>query len=344
MYARVGADAYSVVDDRRWVEVSRNELVLEHVDPGAAMASLVIEPLAGAPLAIGACERDRIPHALGSEQSKARDARKPALVANVDVFVPVVHCRVTGAPGKYLVRVLYVSTQLSYRAEHELTMAESTHVTVASRYAITTPPWGSRAEIVVFDGAPGGDHPPLEVARGQVTLDGATAVLAPPARQIHARLRRVLRNDTPDGSEPSLVWLWLELPGFRMPAGAVRVHIGLPDEVIRDGELPPTARTQADGELRLRLWTDDTLRATRQRTTDYSEHSESAERVAISVSNLGSAPREVWIEDQLRPASRRRIERAFPAKITRDHDRAVTRITVAPGKVEHVAFTVAYAE
>jgi len=342
MYSRVGGDAYGVVDDRRWIDVTGNELVLEHVDPGAAMASLVIEPLAGGALAIGACARDRIPHALGGEQSKARDARKPALITTVDAYVPVVRCRVTGAPGKYLVRVLYVSTQLSYRAEHDIAMAETAHVMLASRFSITTPGWGGRADVTLFDGVPGGDQPPLEVARGQVTLDGATAVIAPPARQLRARLRRVARADSPDSVGSNLVWVWLELPGLRLAPGGVRVHLGLADEDVRDGELPPSSRTLVGEELRLRLWTDDSLRSSRQRTTDYSERAESAERIAITVMNLGTVPRDVWIEDPMRPANHRRIERALPDKLTRDHDLAVAHVTVAPGKVEHVAFTVAY--
>ena len=334
------ADGHSVIDDRRWVDVSGHEMVLEHVDPGASLASLVIEPVGA--VTIGACERDRVPHALAGEQREARGTRKQRDVPADAFYVPVVRCTVTGAPGKYLVRVLYVSAQLGYRAEHEVTMPESTHVAIASRYSIATPPWGGKATVALFDGVPGSDQPPVEIARGPVTLDGAIAVIAPPARERRASLRRVLRNDTPDSIGPAPVWLWLELPGLRLPPGAVHVHLGLPDEDIRDGDLGPNARAQTDDGLRLRLWSDDSLRGSRQMTTDYSERAEFAERISISVLNIGKVAREVWVEDPLRPASHRRIERAIPTQIARVRDHAVVQVTVAPGKVEHVAFTAAY--
>ena len=53
--------AYGVVDDRRWVDVAGKELALDHVDPGATLASLVIEPLETRALHVGECTRDRIP-------------------------------------------------------------------------------------------------------------------------------------------------------------------------------------------------------------------------------------------------------------------------------------------
>jgi hypothetical protein len=55
-----GANSYGVVDDRRWIEVTGKELVLDHIDPGAALASLAIESL-GDHVTIGRCARARIP-------------------------------------------------------------------------------------------------------------------------------------------------------------------------------------------------------------------------------------------------------------------------------------------
>jgi len=50
----------------------------------------------------------------------------------------------------------------------------------------------------------------------------------------------------------------------------------------------------------------------------------------------------VWLEEKLRPARRHAIERAFPGKVVAAHDLVRTHVTVNPGKVEHVGFTVAY--
>jgi hypothetical protein len=344
-------NGHSVIDDRRWVDSDGKQLVLEHVDPGAALASLVIEPLAGPPIQIGGCERDRIPHAddkndaLGKAQRDARRAHKTGHAAAPahDMFVPVVRCAVTAAPGRYLVRVLYVSGELGYQAEHELAMTTPTRARLTSHYAVATPPWGVHADVTLFEGAPGGEHPPVEVGRGHVTLDGATAVIAVPPREVPAALRRVLRADNADSlglAQP--VWLWLDLPGARMPSGMLRVHVALPGEDLVEQDLPPAAAPPEDGELHFRLAVDTTLKGTRQRTSDYAEGAELAERFVMSVANTGAAAREVWIEETLRPSRRHTIERSLPAKLTAKHGVVSTRVVVQPGKVEHVAFTIAY--
>jgi hypothetical protein len=94
--------------------------------------------------------------------------------------------------------------------------------------------------------------------------------------------------------------------------------------------------------LRLRLWGDETLSGMRERTNDYSEGAESAERLLLSIANTGTVAREVWVEEKLRSARRRTIERAWPGKLVQKHDLVRTHIVVGPGKVERVGFTVAY--
>src|SRR5262245_4778950 len=59
LYSRPGGERYAVVDDRRWVDVAGGTLVLDRIAPGAALPSLLIEPL-GAGLQIGTCLRERI--------------------------------------------------------------------------------------------------------------------------------------------------------------------------------------------------------------------------------------------------------------------------------------------
>ena len=73
---------YAVVDDRRWVDLDGESLVLDHVDPRAALPSLVIE-VADARLGaleVGACARDRIPSLAAPSASVARapDATSPS--------------------------------------------------------------------------------------------------------------------------------------------------------------------------------------------------------------------------------------------------------------------------
>src|SRR5205823_1149301 len=103
--------------------------------------------------------------------------------------------------------------------------------TVTTRFAVATPNWNVRADLVLYDGVPGGDRSPREVARGQATLDGATAVFVPPEREIPAQLRRIYdgavrpldlpATDAMWGRDSTAqVWMWLELPKLRLAPGA----------------------------------------------------------------------------------------------------------------------------
>jgi hypothetical protein len=209
LYAHQGGGAYGVVDDRRWIEVAGEALVLDHVDPGAALSSLVIEPVAGGALEIGACLRDRIPDPPPDADPVPGAARG---------FAPVLRCAVRAGRGRYLVRVLYVSPALGYRAQHDLAMTAPDRARVTSRFAIATPAWQARAEVTLFDGMPGTEAPPREVARGTIMLDGGVAVVAVPPREVAAQLRWIYRGavrgdgDGEAGRDPQpAVWVWLEL-------------------------------------------------------------------------------------------------------------------------------------
>src|SRR4249919_1045540 len=59
IYAREGG-GYSVVDDRRWVDIKGSSIMLANIDPGADLASLQIEPTANT-LRVGSCTRERLP-------------------------------------------------------------------------------------------------------------------------------------------------------------------------------------------------------------------------------------------------------------------------------------------
>src|SRR6478609_6866727 len=60
MYARAEGSGYSVVDDRRWVDIKGSSILLANIDPGADLASLQIEPTTSA-LRVGSCTRERLP-------------------------------------------------------------------------------------------------------------------------------------------------------------------------------------------------------------------------------------------------------------------------------------------
>jgi len=325
-------DTRAVVDDRRWVDVAGGELVLEHVDPGAQLESLIVEP-DGAAVRIDACTRDELPRL---------DATRPPS------FAAAVHCRVAGAPGRYLVRVAYVTAGLAYRAEHDLDVGAA--ATLRSRYAIATPAWNERADVTVLAGQPGAAEPPRELARGTVVLDGSVAVLAAPPHEIHAQLRRIYDRATYDAEsddEPSAlghpaVWVWLELADARL-TGALHVHAELPGEAARDVAVPAerAKRDDATRVLRVPLWIDPALHGLRQRDPAYVVGASLAEHFSISVANSGDTAREVWIEEPLRPLRRPRLEGTYGKPVLSGHV-VRAKLVVAPTELGRVAFTVAY--
>ena len=361
-----GGTSYGVVDDRRWVTIAGGGLELDHIDPGAALASLVIEPLGGEPITIAQCARARLPETPSKPttviypgvRSSRRPMPKPVVktrpAVTVDRFDTTVRCAATGGTGRHLVRILYVSTTLTYRAQHEFLVTTADHATVTSRFAIETPAWHDHAELALFDGIPGGERLPHEVVRGGVTLDGSIAILAVPAREVPARLRRVFDGAvaTPElpgsdaawyGDSVKTVTVWLELPGLRLAPGSVRAHVEVPGEAVRDIDVsePPRQQASSDAPLRLALWADDTLTGTRQRFTDQAD-TQLAERVMQSVANLGDMPREVWIEEHVRPARRRKIERAWPSKPMSGDDVVRSKVIVKPHAIERVGYTLEY--
>jgi hypothetical protein len=379
IYERDGA-GYSVVDDRRWIDLAGPSVLLANIDPGADLASLVLEPSNPA-LKIGSCTRDRMPELMSPEGSALEAyARKRAEIEAMDRarlpgapvpqqprhqpagtqasgrYLPVVRCEMTGAPGRYLVRILYVSTTLHYRAQHEVTMTDPTHATVVSRFAVTTPPWRERADVVLFDGVPGGEHPPEEITRGTIDLDGATAVLSVPARDIKSELRRVFDgavisgDDTRDANwgreSMQTVWVWLELAALHLAPGPVHVHLDLAAEGVHEIDIAPASRKQLDepgAPLRLPLWVDDDLRGTRNRTLEYNDGNALTERLAISVGNMGETPREVFVEEHLRTAAHRKIERAFPKKPAGAPGEILrSKLQVDPGKVARIGYELDY--
>jgi hypothetical protein len=368
-YAQDGG-GYSIIDDRRWVDVTGDTLLLANIEPGAALASLVIEPTTSA-VRIGQCGREPLPD---SEQTEPLDvgeyrmrigrripSMRPAIETTLPAlpagerYAPIVRCAVRGAPGRYLVRIVYVSPRLRYRAQHDVTVSEPAKASIASRFAFATPAWRARAELVLYDGIPGGERPPREVARGEVTLDGSTAVLQVPEREAPAELRYVFDGAIVSGEDEqdvmwgqesaTTIWVWLELAKLRLAPGPVHVHLELPDEDVRDVDVDATSRKQddaPDATLRLPLWVDPELHGSRQRVVAYNDGNWLVEHVMLGVGNMSESPRTVFIEEPLREAATRRLERAWPTKPTAAGDRLRQRVEVKPGRVERVRYTISY--
>lgn len=363
--------SYTVVDDRRFVEIRGGLLLLDHVDPGAALPSLVIEPLGASRLIVGQCDRDSETHALSTDDALERygawQARRAQRLEDGDVSVDaepgpdnsltvissVVRCSASGPSGKQLVRVLYVSSQLGYRAQHDIKMVTSDRAIVSTRFAIGTPAWSGRADVRLYEGLPGADKPPVELARGTLTLDGSIAVLGAPPREVVARTRRVfdgaIRNGVGDANDPAwgrdsvhAVWVWLELDGATLSPGPTHAYLELPGEPQREIDVPSAGREDTTAGTRLPLWIDDQLRGIRKRSVTGSDGSSLADRFTVSVSNLGTESREVWIEERLRPAKRRTITTGWPTKPALGADVARTKVTVKPGGTERVRYVIAY--
>jgi len=375
-----GEKSYAVVDDRRWIDIIGNKILLGNIDPGAALASLVIET-ANPDVRIGPCSREKLPEVvrdplddfaaeqerLAAERMRQRMRRPLPNVApaprpvpsKIGAFAPIVSCAVAGPPGKQLVRIVYVSSTLTYRAQHDVELGNEATATLESRYAIATPPWREMADVVVFDGVPGGEHVPRELVRGRITLDGGTSVLVLPTRTVPAYMRRIyagaLVGEEGDLDEPSVfwpgeslnaVWATIELPGTTLSPGSTRVHVEREGEPQRWIDIAPALlarRDEADKKpLRLPLWIDDTLRGALSRNVIENDGQRMVESFAMTVTNVGDTPREVWIESHARRAKRRRIERPWPKKPTASGDVVRSVVDVKPGRLERVGYLVVY--
>ncbi len=346
-------EGYAIVDDRREVDIAGNELVLSDVDPGAELASLEIVPIGGH-VAIGTCTRDRLPIDLTAPPSGSAAGR--AQVPAIEAAAPVgeVRCAVTAGSGRHLVRLLYTSKAIAYRAEHWIAV-DGDHATVTSHYAITTPSWhGARADVALFDGVPGGEPPKL-VARGSITLDGSTSVLVAAPVATAATVRRVYAGadvDSPASADSTArdwganatndVWVMLDLPNAQLAPGEAYVHLAQPDELERDVHVPTAHRHIVATAVRFALWNDVGMHEARERTNDGPTELALVDRLMFSISNEGETTRDVWIEEPLRAVTLAGIERSWPHKPEIVGDIVREKVSIAPHMLERVGFTLRY--
>ncbi|MDQ3341006.1 MAG: hypothetical protein M4D80_38095 [Myxococcota bacterium] len=381
-----GERAYGVVDDRRTIEVAGNTVFLDRIDPASALQSLVIEPLGADPIHIISCVRERVDDSAAAlaQLAEARGERKrrvivlndrhnnptgdpfrfedtnamePAIRPSPSVLSPIVRCRVKARAGKHLVRVMHVTSTLSFDTQHDLTMTAADRAHVTTRFAIATPTWRSRATVTLFDGIPGDKTPPVELARAPIVLDGSTAIIASSPRELPARLRSVYdgtKLEDGDDVKPSdivwgresrhQVWVWLELSdaSARLARGPLRAHLALPDAPIRDRSIAADLRVRTPEHTRYPLHVDEDLLGTRKRTIERADGVMITDRIALTVANLSAHPREVWVEERLRTAKRRSLAQSWPSRPTFSKDIARTKLTLAPNQTQRLGFTIDY--
>lgn len=252
----VGAQrGFAVIDDRRTIEVTGRQVLLDRIERSAALPTLVIEPLGAArgALAIEPCAREQ----LRFEPAAAAAAAKPAAAGQAPAGPgegsgdegapsPLLACTVTGAPGRYRVRVHYVAAPYGFKARHEIAMTAPDRATISTRLIVPTPAWGARGELVLHDGVPGSGDPPREIGRGMATLDGGVAVIALPPREVPARLVRVFEGMTHhagiDQADPAWgkdshhdVVVMLELDDARLLPAPAHVRIALGGDTYEIG-------------------------------------------------------------------------------------------------------------
>ena len=378
LYDHDGEPRYAVIEDRRWLDVTGPQLAIDRIDPAAQLASLTVEPLT-APIAIGTCVRDRLPvlppptlrtPVAPASASDAFDTGEVPVVPpppsdkpTGPAYPAVLHCDVHAAPGRYLVRVRYVVPGLGFRAVHDLTVSAADRATVRSQYTFATPAWQRAAEVRLFDHVPGSDAAAHEIARRTLQLDGTTAVIATPPRDLPARLRWIYAGAaevTDDAAETSprearwhrasqtAIWLWLELaapPDGHAPPlalGVVHAKVAIDAAWAHAIDVPAAAiRPLATGGVRFPLWSDPQLQGDRSRRS-HQTRSAMLDQFQISLSNTSGAEREVWFEEDLRPFPRHVVSQstAVPPAIT--GDRLRLPITVGAGKLERTRFEIEY--
>ena len=79
---------------------------------------------------------------------------------------------------------------------------------------------------------------------------------------------------------------------------------------------------------------------------EYNDGASITERYVFSVANLGETEREVFVEEPMRTASRRKLDRAWPKKPTVEHTGTHnvlrTKLVVKPGRIERTGYSMAY--
>jgi hypothetical protein len=272
----------------------------------------------------------------------------------------VVRCAVAAGRGRQLVRVVYATTAFGFEAEHTMRAAigadDRGTIEIVARFTVDTPPWQVEADVTLHDGLPGGARSPREVFRGPITLSGDPVVVSAPTLTAPARIEAVYRADPlqmhgGDGPrDPGWRtgqtfgdvhdWLELELGDAPLPPGGMMIEVaraGEPAQLVTvtgDALEVPDPDTERPTPTRIRLWPSPDLKGGRSKVqvSQSSDNSSLIESVVLSISNGGDRPREVVVEEELRPHRKRlSVVRPFPKRPTLRDNVLRLRLTVPPG-------------
>jgi len=263
----------------------------------------------------------------------------------------LVRCKVRGAPGKHLVRVAYVTGDVSWHAIHRLDVdvddSGAGKATVRTGFQIDAPGWTGDAQINLWRGLPGAEDPPERVWTGAAGLGEQVTVWSEP-REVPAHLISVYRGALvqPGESETDAYWrqqsdgdvrTWLVLDA-QLPIGTALVGVsvkGAPARVI------PGILEKGGATTKMAMWIDPDLRGLRIKTYQSGDEHGLREHLAWSVSNLSDHARDVWIEEELRPVRRHRVLNAKP-KLDLEDGWLRAKVTVPAGGLARAACDVLY--
>jgi hypothetical protein len=316
-----GMRTLSLVDDRRTIEVRSSALVIDPIEEGAELASLVVEPAsaAGQGLVVEACRR-------ATPRS--------------------VHCTVRGASGPVFVRILYVSSSMSFKANHYVVVA-GPRASITTHFVLELPAWGRRAAITLHDGIPGRAQSAAQIGAVERDLDGTTAVIETPERDVQARrllvfdpMRTVddeLRDEEVSAAMRSHAWEWIELVDTSLSTGFVRAIVDVESENPADTEASTGQLVRVDGNLRIPVRPDEHVRGHRERFG-----SPGRDQFQFVLTSSDVKPRHVLVEESLRSASTRTIEDGAPHPPTIVDDVARLELDVPASGSVRARFVVRY--
>ncbi len=236
-----------------------------------------------------------------------------------------VRCRTHGAPGRHLIRIAYATTGVAWHAVHHVEVAIDDKgvgtATIRTGFQIDAPGWSGDADVALWrglPGQPGEDVAPERVWAGRAGLGTQVTVWSEP-KQLPAHTAAIYRGAivSPSDSPTDPYWrqqsqsevrTWLVIDGQLPPGSAIAAVVigGAPARVVQ-AEL-----TREGTSARMPLWTDPELRGLRTKTYQSGDEHGLREHLAFSVANLSAGPRQVWIEEELRPARRHQVQHARP--------------------------------
>lgn len=369
---------YAVVDDRRVIDVTGDSIIIERVAPGATLSSLIVEPLGNSSLRIGECSRealglpppvdavpggegvvggqgyggelanpadyDETPDALKirlGEEAKAPKDLKPVIDS------PIVRCAVVAGRGKHRVRILYVTPDVTFSAHHDIAMSAPESATVTTRFALPTPDLDMRGDVTLYAGLPGSDEMPVEVGRGDVTLDGSISLFGGPTREVRARLRRMWRSADANEAREDVylaqqvrpVRVWLELEG-KLQTGDATLRVDLPYEPAAPQSIGATDIERGANVTRMPVRDDGDLISLHESRPLRARDEAARERFSISISNAGPVAREVVIVYALTKGKAHEVESSWPVAPTIERDTAKSRVQVEANSVGRLRYIV----